>query len=411
MVHKINILAPKSQILKKSVLLLIFYFLFPNFSDLLAQNNETGTLIKVEGLEVPSLEDSGDMESLKKALTESLAYLEAAPPESPFYFGKESYGKKEVQESLLQLKKFLKKKRSKKKLAQFIKKNFYLYRADTVGPKNGVTFSSYYEYGLSASLVPTEEFRYPLYGRPPELIDAPLEKFDPKKRGERVVGKVVGRELQPYYTREEIDSYQNLKGRGLEIAWAKDPLEILFLQIQGSGWIVTPEGKTYHIRYTGDNGHPYRSVGLNLIQKGILTKENFSRQKMIDALTQMSEEKRQSFLNINPRYVFFEIVSDTVPIRGSLSVPLTAGRSIASDPKYYPPGAMAWIHTLKPIFDKDGNKIGAEEMRRFVFNQDEGGAIKGPHRIDFFSGKGPEAKKMAENLWYPGEIYLLIIKK
>ena len=368
------------------------------------------TLIKMDPKQIPSLKEDGDLTSLKLAIDRSLLYFNQLPTNYSFNFGEESYSTQDQIESLLHLKKFLNKKHSKKSLAKFIKKEFLIFRYSEA-PVNGITFSSYYEYGLLASLTPNEEFRYPLYSRPPELVDVPLEKFDINKRGERVVGKVVGKELQAYYSREQIDSYKIFKERGLEIAWAKDPLEILFLQIQGSGWIKTPQGETYHIRYTGDNGHPYRSVGLYLIQSGIIPKENFSRQRMIDTLTRMSEDKRQAILNINPRYVFFEIVSDTVPIRGSLSVPLTAGRSIATDPKFYPPGALAWIQTQKPTFDREGNKVGTEEVSRLVLNQDEGGAIKGINRVDFFAGRGPEAKKMAENLWYPGEIYILIKRK
>ena len=121
--------------------------------------------------------------------------------------------------------------------------------------KKNVTFSAYHEHTLTASLKRSRTFRYPLYARPKELVDVFLDKFSSKNKGERIVGKKEGAELVPYYTRKDIDSGGILKGRGLEIAWAKDPMEILFLQIQGSGWIELPDStQTYHIRYAGDNG-------------------------------------------------------------------------------------------------------------------------------------------------------------
>ena len=92
-------------------------------------------------------------------------------------------------------------------------------------------------------------------------------------------------------------------------------------------------------------------------------------------------------------------------------VSLTAGRSIASDPKFYPPGALAWIKTARPAFDKDGISVGTAPLARFVLNQDEGGAIKGAGRIDFFAGGGRDAELTAQKLWAPGELYFLIRKR
>jgi membrane-bound lytic murein transglycosylase A len=129
---------------------------------------------------------------------------------------------------------------------------------------------------------------------------------------------------------------------------------------------------------------------------------------MVEYLNALPDEARQKALNVNPRYIFFELAPSTTPTRGSLMVPLTAERSIASDPQCYPPGALAWIRTQRPVVDEQGQVKGLKNLSRFVLSQDEGGAIKGPGRIDFFVGKGLRAEKTAESLWYPGELYFFV---
>ncbi len=260
-----------------------------------------------------------------------------------------------------------------------------------------MVFSAYYEHSLEASLRPTEVYRYPLYRRPPDLVE-----MRPASGGaERLVGRLKNDELIPYYTREEIDSGGVLKGKGLEIAWARDPLEIFFLQVQGSGWLhVADTGERVRVRYAAHNGHPYRSVGGHLIERGLIPREKFSREAMA-AFLNSRPDRRQTYLNVNPRYVFFELdrSSRSHEVRGSLQVPLTARRSVAADPAVFPPGALAWMET-------EGNP----RVVRFVLIQDEGGAIKGPGRIDYFVGDGPEAEAFAVRFWQKGRFFVLVKK-
>jgi membrane-bound lytic murein transglycosylase A len=367
-------------------------------------------LVRLNAQEIPDFIDDGHLQGLRQALQNSLDYYQTLPSNTPFLFGNDLYQAKDLIQSLKILNEFLESKPTPEQFNRFIKKHFLVYRSNGVEGKDKITFSAYYVPTLEASLVQDPIYRYPLYARPPELVDVYLEKFDPKKRGERIVGQVQGPELIPYFTRAQIDSEGLLRGRALEIAWAKNPVDIFLLQIQGSGRIETPEGIPYHIRYAGDNGLPYHSLGQYLIENDRIPKAEFNRERMVAYLNSQSEEKRQEILNTNPRYIFFDIGPITNPILGSLLVPLTAERSIASDPKFYPPGALAWISTQQPQWDADGNRVGTEPLSRFVMNQDEGGAIKGTGRIDFFAGQGIKAQKKAETLWYTGELYFFIKK-
>lgn len=358
--------------------------------------------------EVPDFLDDGDWADLKHAIQQSLQYYRLLPKNESLPLGKGRVKVSDLAASLEKFLEFLEEEPSKEELARWVRREFQVVRsggAKNQGrPKPTVLFTAYHEYFLSAKLSPDQEYRYPLYAKPPDLIEFR------KKNGERIVRRKKGKKLVRYYTRKEIDSKKVLKGRGLEIAWAKSPLDILFLQIQGSGWILVPgSNEKYHIRYAADNGHPYRSVGRHLIESGAIPKEKFSREKMIEYLEGLPEKKRQQVLNHNPRYIFFEVVSATHPTRGSLRVPLTAGRSIATDHKIFPKGALAFIETELPVEGSDGNWR-TKPLTRFVLNQDEGGAIQGPGRVDFFIGGGEDAAKTAQRMWSPGELYFLLKK-
>ncbi|OGR50784.1 MAG: hypothetical protein A3I11_06660 [Elusimicrobia bacterium RIFCSPLOWO2_02_FULL_39_32] len=394
------------------IIFIIFTFLGSPSGICFGQTTDPAPLlVLLDKNEIPVFDDDADLDSLKNALLQSLNYYAGLPKETNFNFGKDVYSLQSLTDSLKFLENYLEQSPSKEEFSRFIRDHFLIYRSCGMGSKGLVTFSAYYEYTLSASLKEDSIYKVPLYARPPDLLDVYLENFDPSKRGERIVGRADGKNLIPYYTRQEIDSFKILENKNLEIAWAKDPLDILFLQIQGSGWLeIKDSTETFHIRYAGDNGRKFKSVGLYLIESGQILKKDFSRKKMVDVLSQLPEEKRQEVLNQNPRYVFFEVTSPTTPTRGSLLVYLTPGRSIASDPKVFPQGALAWFNTEKSVFDKKGKIIGKKPLKRFVLNQDEGGAIKGAGRIDFFVGRGQEAQKMAESFWSEGDLYFFIKK-
>ena len=353
-------------------------------------------LVRLDPGEVPHFADDVDPSTLRTAALQSLSYFQNLPDNQLFILGNDSYTAKDMSESMVSLAALLESPSSD--WVARLGNSFAVYQSVGVDPDKTVVFSSYYEPAIPARLVKNPVYRYPLYVRPPDLIDVDLGLFDPVYVGARLAGRREGSNLVPYPTRSDIDSGRLLKGQGLELAWAKDPVDILDLQIEGSGWLDLGNGKQLRIRYDGNNGRKYRSVGQYLITTGKIPADKFNRHVYLQYLASHPQE-RQSLLNVNERYVFFQIDTSTTSVYayGNLEVPLTPGRSIATDPKLFPKGALAWIDLGR--------------MKRFMVNQDEGGAIQGPGRVDIFAGHGAEAAAFATHLWNKGKLYFLVKRK
>jgi membrane-bound lytic murein transglycosylase A len=229
----------------------------------------------------------------------------------------------------------------------------------------------------------------------------------PVKTVERLTGRVDGEQFLPYHTRRGIDEQGLLRGRGLEIAWVKDPVELFFLHIQGSGILRLPDGHYVSIGYAGQNGRPYRSIGRLLIDEGKVPESEMSMQRLRRHLAEHPEE-RDEILSHNESYVFFRIIEGG-PL-GSLEVPVTAARSIATDSRLFPKGALALIYTEGPVLDGAGRLKGWRPFVRFVLNQDTGGAIRGFQRADLYMGTGEDAGAHAGYMNSPGKIYFPMLR-
>ncbi|WP_377191860.1 murein transglycosylase A [Ruegeria meonggei] len=237
-------------------------------------------------------------------------------------------------------------------------------------------FTGYFEPELDGSRTRSDRFRYPIYKMPPEA-----------------------RADNPWLSRREILSGDAMQGRGLEIAWVDDPVELFFLQIQGSGRIRLPDGGALRVGYSGANGHPYRSIGTELVRKGALGAHQVSAQ-MIRAWVRKNPEAGAELLFHNPSYVFFREVTRVAPEFGPLGAmnrSVTTMRSIAADPVYTPLGAPVWV-------EKDGKT----PLRRLMIAQDTGSAIKGAQRADIFFGTGDAAGQEAGRLRDPGRMVVLL---
>jgi membrane-bound lytic murein transglycosylase A len=190
-----------------------------------------------------------------------------------------------------------------------------------------------------------------------------------------------------------------MEGRGLEIAWVDDPVELFFLQIQGSGRIKLPDGKSIRIGYGGANGHSYRSIGTEMVRRGIYQAHQVSAQVIKNWVRRNPAEGRELLFH-NPSYVFFREVRRVAAADGPLGAmnrSVTTLRSLAVDPKYTPLGAPVWL-------EKDG----ADKMRRLMVAQDTGSAIKGAQRADIFYGTGDAAGLAAGKLRDPGRMVVLL---
>jgi len=364
-------------------------------------------LVLIPPDKVPPLADDLDGELLETALGRSLEYYERIAGNNMYGIGDGHITGKELKESLLAFRKILSGSDSGEVKRKKILNAFDLYRATGLDGQGRVLFTGYFESVLKGSLVRTDEYRYPIYKTPDDIVVANLGKFSEKYKNEKIIGRLKSGELVPYFNRADIEEAGVLKGRNLELIWVNDPVDLFFMHIQGSGEIKLTDGRSVQVSYAQKNGRPNRMAGY-LLDKGKLSKSEMTHQSIKKYLREHPEELSDIF-NYNESYVFFRIVENG-PI-GALGLTLTSGRSIATDLDLFPRGALAFIRLRKPVFEKDGNIKSWETFSRFVLNQDTGGVIKGPGRVDLFCGTGSAAEMLAGSLKETGELYFLVKKK
>ena len=355
----------------------------------------------------PAFHDDMDRASLVSALQRNMAYLDRLPPGEPFSYGSLVVPARHVKESHQAFLKLLANHPDPERLSRAIRDNFLVFRATGRAGKRQVLFTGYFEPVYEASLRPNQTFQYPIYRKPADLITTDLSLFKSDLKGQRIVGRLQGQRMVPYFSRYQIDEENVLKGRHLEIAWLKDPVDVAFLQIQGSGRLLLPDGDTIGVGYSASNGRGYRSIGRHLADKGLMPIEKISMQSIREYLSAHPHRVKE-VLYTNPSYVFFRRLTEG-PF-GNIEVPLTPGRSLALDANLFPKGALAFITCEKPCLNSKGDITGWKKFGRFVVNQDTGGAIKGAGRADIFWGSGPYAETVAGHLKHEGELYLLIKK-
>jgi membrane-bound lytic murein transglycosylase A len=264
----------------------------------------------------------------------------------------------------------------------------------TEGATSGL-ITGYYEPIVEGSRVRSERYRHPIFGVPEDLIVVDLAPVNPDVRNMRLRGRLDGRRLVPYASRAEIES----KGVAAPvIAWSSDPVELFFLQIQGSGQVQLDTGERIRVGYADQNGHPYRSLGRYLVDRGELVLEQASMQG-IKEWAAANPAKLHEALNANPSYVFFRELPPSDGPPGALGVPLTAGYSLAVDRRFVPLGAPVYLATTHPSSEAP--------LERLMAAQDTGGAIRGVVRGDFYWGTGADAGALAGRMRQQGSLWLL----
>lgn len=364
-------------------------------------------LVRSSTFSYPDFSDDLELDGLEHSILKSLVYLQRVPIDRTYQFGEDRFDAAHMIKSLQHFLDFIRTNPSNRELRKFIRSNYIVYQSVGRNQKGEVLFTGYYEPHLSGRLYPDEEFQYPIYALPTDLIKIDLSAFNEKYKGESIVGRYTGQTVVPYYDRREIDQEDVLIGKAEPLVWIKDPVDVFFLQIQGSGKVFLDTGEVINVHYHGTNGRPYRAIGGLLIEEQKIPKEEMSMQK-IRAYLQAHPEEMASIFNYNPSYVFFKLESEG-PL-GYINVLLTPGRSIALDRRIFPPAALAFIQTKKPIVDSTGQIDSWADCNRFVLNQDTGGAIRGPGRADLFWGNGPYAEIAAGHLAHTGKLYFLILK-
>lgn len=271
--------------------------------------------------------------------------------------------------------------------SEFFSRHF---EAVQVGP--GTAFvTGYYEPEIAGSRTRRAGYEVPIYRRPPDLIDVNLGLFSDSLEGRTIRGKVQGSNFVPYEERAQIVA-GSLAGRGLEIAWAADPVEFFFLQVQGSGRLLLPDGGVMRIGYDGQNGRDYTGIGKLMKDRGLI--QAGSMQDIMAWLRANPVEGAQ-IMDENKSFVFFRELTGAGPL-GALGVPVTPEATVAADPKYVPLGAPVLL------------SLDRAEPNGVWIAQDTGGAIKGANRFDSFWGAGSRARTIAGGMSARGSALILL---
>jgi membrane-bound lytic murein transglycosylase A len=335
--------------------------------------------------------ESGDRSQLLQAIDSSLRYLNSEAA-AKFYRNYPLAGvtQARVTRSLQRFRELLLTVNSAAELQAAVRREFVFYQAVGIGPvrQGEVLFTAYFEPIYQASRTRTPEYRYPLYGRPPDLESWP----------------------RPHPARGELEGTDGLqthpKLQGLELFWLRDRLEAYLIHIQGSAKLQLTDGAETSVGYAGNVRQNYTSVGKELVEDGKLTLEEATMPGIL-AYFQRYPQQMDEYIPRDRSFVFFQ-EKHGAPASGSIGVPLTRDRSIATDKSLMPPGAIALIHAPLPVIGNNG-QLEDRIVSRYVLDQDTGGAIQGPGRVDYFVGSGKEAGDRAGVTRHLGQLYYLLL--
>ncbi|NMG43619.1 transglycosylase [Aromatoleum toluvorans] len=284
-------------------------------------------------------------------------------------------------------------------IRQFIENRFSPWAVRNPDGSADGLITGYYEPIIKGNRTRSERFAWPVHGVPSDMLTIDFGDLYPDLRGQRLRGRLVGNKVVPYWTRAELDRMQD-RSPAPTLLWAADPIDLFFLQVQGSGRVELPDGSQVRIGYADQNGHPYQSIGRWLVNQGELPLEKASMDG-IKSWAKSNPGRLAELLHSNPSYVFFkEMPASNGGPTGALGVPLTAGRSLAVDPRTIPLGAPVFLATTTPNSDRP--------LRRLMLAQDTGGAIKGAVRADFFWGPGPDAGAQAGRMRQQGRMWVIL---
>jgi membrane-bound lytic murein transglycosylase A len=338
-----------------------------------------------------SVEKPGDLQALLQSINYSLAYLNTPAAVKAYQnYSVTEFSLDRVRRSLTRFRQLLLTAKSPHQLQQAVTAEFDFYQSVGQDNQGTVAFTGYFEPVYQASAVPTEEYRYPLYRKPANFANW----------------------SQPHPSRLELEGKDGLLGNksilaGSEIVWLRDRLEAFLVQVQGSAKLELTDGRTITVGYDGSTNYPYKSLGGELVKEGIFTLEELTLPKLINYFN-THPEALDKYIPRNNRFIFFRETNGQPPT-GSLNIPVTGDRSIATDKSIMPPGALGLIVAPIPYPNSNGS-LTIQNVNRYVLDQDTGSAIKGAGRVDIFLGSGQQAGDRAGLLNGTGELYYLLLK-
>ena len=408
--EKIKLEDQKLLMYKMKYLRITFFFLcFSIFGCTSLQVKKT-SIVKIEDNQKVKefvKADDGNKESLLRAVKKNYLYLNTLSKNTIFNYGKDKYSVDEVIDSFLFFEKILMDTSHDEELfISSVIENFQWFEVNA-----DVLFTAYYEPIVEGSLYPTDKFSVPAYTKPKDLKVLNLGKFRSKLTNQTIVYKVDNNNnISPYYTRKDIMEDGILKNRGLEIVWFKNPIDLFFMQIQGSGIVRTAQKGNIRLSYGGANGRSYTSIGKILINDGSIAREKMSAQA-IKKYLRTNPNRIKEILYKNESYTFFSINDTAEGPYGNIGVPLTPYRSLATDYLLFPKAALSLITTEIPICNAQGFCKNTKKIQLFTVIQDTGGAIRGYQRADLFLGRGKVAEYTAGGMQHRGKHHLIIKKK
>jgi membrane-bound lytic murein transglycosylase A len=332
----------------------------------------------------------GDRQALLKAIDRSLSYL-STPGAAIAYQNYPVPGitRARVRRSLVRFRQLVLSSRSPAELQIAVNREFVFYKSVGKDNQGTVHFTGYFEPIYAASAQRSAEYRYPLYRLPADF----------------------NRWRTPHPTRAELEGEDGLGTksplRGRELVWLRDRLEAYLVQIQGSARLQMTDGRVMSVGFAGKTNYPYVSIGRELVKDGKLPLEGLTLPVLIDYF-RTSPAELDRYLPRNQSFVFFKETYGA-PAIGSIGVPVTGERSIATDKSLMPPGALALI--VAPIpYPNATNQLEPRTVNRYVLDQDTGSAIRGPGRVDIFMGTGSRAGDRAGLINGTGELYYPLLK-
>ncbi|MCF8042890.1 MAG: MltA domain-containing protein [Desulfarculaceae bacterium] len=347
----------------------------------------------------PLLLDDLDARSFFQAAESSLGYLRKVSPDKRFTFGPYQMSAAQMAAMLEDLKDLLYRLPDPVSRSQALQQKYVLLESVGRDGKGEVLMTGYYEPVLKARRQAQGSFKYAVYAMPEDLVWIDLRQFGEQYPAKRLVGQVKNHRVRPYPDREAIDYKKVIEGKAEVLGYVSDPVEVFFLHIQGSGQLEFEDGARRRVGYASSNGQPYRSIGKMLLNKKLMEPGSMSMQG-IKAFLEASPQYLRQVLSHNPSYVFFRPLPVIGGPLGCFGQPLTGGRSVATDRRLFPGLTLGYITGTMPATGG-----GSEPLARFVFNQDTGGAIRGPGRLDLFFGSGPQAGELAGRMKHKGKLY------
>lgn len=363
--------------------------------------------------EIPALNDPYSQAELTAALRGQIDFLRRSKRISSLRFGREVYAREDYLLGLEGLAKVLELKPDNRGLRDFLQIHFDAYQVYGREDWGQIFMTAYFEPVIAGRSKREPPYTTPLYRTPPDLVEVKLAGFPgynanmpAQLRGRLAASPGSRAQIVPFYSRAEIELDQRLAGRGLEICWV-DPVDAFFTQIQGSATVVFANGKEERVGYAAQNGHAYEALGKFL--RNVIPIEEMTMQRIESHLRGLPHQEREVLKSLNPSYVFFQSLNANALTY--LGVPAVARRTIATDAKFFPKGALALLRFPEPKLDEAGVVVGEEERALLVLDQDVGGAIRGPDRVDYFWGRGEEAKRYAGLIKTKGNLTYLAPKR